>query len=62
MRKKGIEMKNRWQKSLDAAVALYDTPMPWARGEQRKAMIARRSAKSTSVKPRRIQVRTTSAA
>jgi len=35
-------MKNRWQKSLEAAVAQYDTPMPWARGDIRKAMIARR--------------------
>lgn len=36
-------MKNRWQKSLEAAVAAYDTPMPWARGNLREAMIARRS-------------------
>ena len=36
-------MKNRWQKSLEAAVAAYDTPMPWARGSLREAMIARRS-------------------
>ncbi|PJI92500.1 hypothetical protein BC777_1353 [Yoonia maricola] len=35
-------MKSRWQKSLEAAVAEYDTPMPWARGDIRKAMIARR--------------------
>lgn len=39
-------MKSRWQKSLEAAVATYDTPMPWARGDIRKAMIARREAKA----------------
>jgi len=55
-------MKNRWQKSLDAAVAAYDTPMPWARGEMRKEMIARRATKAATIKPRKIQVRTTSAA
>lgn len=37
-------MKSRWQKSLEAAVAAYDTPMPWARGDIRQAMIARRQA------------------
>ena len=35
-------MKSRWQKSLETAVAQYDTPLPWARGDIRKAMIARR--------------------
>ncbi|WP_296427524.1 hypothetical protein [Yoonia sp.] len=35
-------MKDRWQKSLEAAVAAYDTPMPWERGAQRAAMISRR--------------------
>ena len=35
-------MKSRWQKSLEAAVAAYDTPLPWERGEVRQAMIARR--------------------
>lgn len=39
-------MKSRWQKSLEAAVAAYDTPMPWARGEMRNAMIARRRNKA----------------
>ncbi|MEL6639760.1 MAG: hypothetical protein AAFN63_17295 [Pseudomonadota bacterium] len=39
-------MKSRWQKSLEAAVAAYDTPMPWARGDIRKAMIARREMKA----------------
>ena len=62
MRKKGIAMKTRWQKSLEAAVAAYDTPMPWSRGEMRKAMIERRVAKAETIKPRKIQVRTTSAA
>ena len=38
-------MKSRWQKSLEAAVEAYDTPMPWERGEKREAMIARREAK-----------------
>jgi hypothetical protein len=35
-------MKSRWQKSLEAAVSRYDTPMPWARGMTREAMILRR--------------------
>lgn len=39
-------MKSRWQKSLEAAVATYDTPLPWARGEIRQAMIARRQARA----------------
>lgn len=39
-------MKDRWQKSLEAAVAAYDTPMPWARGGIREAMIARRRQKA----------------
>ena len=47
-------MKSRWQKSLEAAVAAYDTPMPWARGDMRKAMIERRQSKSNSdMQPRR---------
>lgn len=47
-------MKSRWQKSLEAAVAAYDTPMPWARGDIRKAMIARREDKANSnAEPRR---------
>jgi len=46
-------MKNRWQKSLDAAVAAYDTPMPWARVSKRKEMITRRVAKTE--KPREIR-------
>ena len=55
-------MKSRWQKSLEAAVAAYDTQMPWARGETRKGMITRRTAKSVDVskirriKPRQAQV------
>ena len=55
-------MKNRWQKSLDAAVAAYDKPMPWARGEMRKAMMERRAERAGSVKVRKIKVRTVSAA
>lgn len=43
--KKRYHMKSRWQKSLEAAVEAYDTPMPWERGEKREAMIARREAK-----------------
>lgn len=39
-------MKSRWQKSLEAAVAAYDTPLPWERGEARDATIARRDAKT----------------
>ena len=51
-------MKSRWQKSLEAAVAAYDTPMPWARGDMRKAMIARREVKANSnVQPRRVVAR-----
>ncbi len=38
-------MKSRWQKSLEAAVAAYDTPMPWTRGEIRNEMIERRNSK-----------------
>ena len=38
-------IKSRWQKSLEAAVAAYDTPLPWERGETRDAMITRREAK-----------------
>ncbi len=41
-------MKSRWQKSLEAAVAAYDTPMPWARGQMRNEMIARRKQKAES--------------
>lgn len=51
-------MKSRWQKSLEAAVARYDTPMPWARGEVRKAMIERREMKAnTNIQPRRVIAR-----
>jgi hypothetical protein len=39
-------MKSRWQKSLEAAVAAYDTPLPWERGDIREAMIARRQARA----------------
>lgn len=39
-------MKSRWQKSLEAAVAAYDTPLPWERGDMRQAMIARRQARA----------------
>ncbi|WP_342078534.1 hypothetical protein [Yoonia sp. SS1-5] len=35
-------MKDRWQQSLEAAVAAYDTPSVWKRGTQRQALIARR--------------------
>jgi hypothetical protein len=45
---RGIKMKSRWQKSLEAAVAAYDTPMPWARGQMRNEMIARRKQKAES--------------
>ena len=55
-------MKSRWQKSLEAAVAAYDTPMPWARGKTREEMITRRIAKPVDVskirriKPQRAEV------
>jgi len=39
-------MKSRWQKSLEAAVVAYDTPLPWKRGDIRKTMIARRQEKA----------------
>ncbi len=51
-------MKTRWQKSLEAAVAAYDTPMPWARGEMRNAMIARRQSKTNDdTKGQKLEVR-----
>lgn len=51
-------MKTRWQKSLEAAVAAYDTPMPWARGEMRNAMIARRQNKANNdTKPQKLEAR-----
>jgi len=51
-------MKSRWQKSLEAAVAAYDTPMPWARGDVRKAMIARRQREANdNVKPSKVEAR-----
>lgn len=51
-------MNDRWQKSLEAAAAAYDTPLPWERGASRAAMIARRKAKSEeSHKERRMEVR-----
>ncbi|WP_439156283.1 hypothetical protein [Yoonia sp.] len=37
-------MKDRWQKSLETAVAACDTPMPWERGAARQSMIARRQS------------------
>lgn len=52
-------MKSRWQKSLEAAVDAYDTPMPWARGDVRNAMIARRQQKANdNTQPRKVQIRT----
>ncbi|WP_322891402.1 MULTISPECIES: hypothetical protein [unclassified Yoonia] len=42
-------MKNRWQRSLDAAEAAIATPMPWARGQRRSAMISRRRARLASL-------------
>jgi hypothetical protein len=51
-------MKSRWQKSLEAAVAAYDTPMPWARGDIRNAMIVRRKHEANdNVKPSKIEAR-----
>lgn len=46
-------MKDRWQKSLEAAVEAYDTPMPWKRGEAREEMIARRKRKMEELSKRR---------
>ncbi|MFT6073942.1 MAG: hypothetical protein ACJAZ1_000855 [Yoonia sp.] len=39
-------MKSRWQSSLEAAASRYDTPMPWARGLTREAMISRREERA----------------
>ncbi|MFT6121466.1 MAG: hypothetical protein ACJAXK_003430 [Yoonia sp.] len=39
-------MKSRWQKSLEATVSRYDTPMPWARGVTREALISRREERA----------------
>ena len=51
-------MKSRWQKSLEAAVAAYDTPMPWARGDVRQAMITRRELKANdNVQPLKVVAR-----
>lgn len=48
-------MKDRWQKSIEAAVADCDIKMPWERGAMRQAMIARREAdKKEANKPFRI--------
>ncbi len=56
-------MKSRWQKSLEAAVAAYDSHMPFSRGEPRKAMIIRRAAKPIDLqKIRRIKPRQTEVA
>ena len=56
-------MKSRWQKSLEAAVAAYDKPMPWARGETRNTTITRRAAKPVDVtKIRRLKPRETAVA
>ncbi|SFS03824.1 hypothetical protein SAMN05444714_0608 [Yoonia litorea] len=55
-------MKSRWQKSLEAAVATYDTQLPWTRGNARKEMTARRVAKPVDpsrirrLKPKQAQV------
>ena len=50
-------MKDRWQQSLQAAVEAYDTPMPWERGTQRQAMIARRKFKIDEIRQVRAQER-----
>ncbi len=56
-------MKSRWQKSLEAAVATYDTRMPWTRGQTRQEMITRRAAKPVDAqKIRRIKPRQTEVA
>lgn len=50
-------MNDRWQKSLEAAVAAYDTPMPWERGTQRQALIARRKLKIDEIRQMRAEER-----
>ncbi|MEJ6402633.1 hypothetical protein [Yoonia sp. 2307UL14-13] len=50
-------MNDRWQKSLEAAVAAYDTPMPWERGTQRQALIARRRFKMDEIRKIRAEER-----
>ena len=39
-------MKSRLQKSLDEAVTASETPLHWARGKTRKAMIQRRQERA----------------
>lgn len=51
---KGSTMKDRWQKSLQEAVAAYDTPMPWERGTQRQELIARRKRETKVVIKRHV--------
>ncbi|PUB18756.1 hypothetical protein [Yoonia sediminilitoris] len=50
-------MNDRWHKSLQAAVAAYDTPMPWDRGTQSKELIARRKSEK-KIEIRRHVIRT----
>jgi len=50
-------MKDRWQKNLDAAVQAYDTPLPWERGTQRQALIARRKLKIDQIRKLRAKER-----
>lgn len=40
--------KKRWVKAVVTTAAKSDVKMPWARGEQRQAMIASRKAEQTS--------------
>lgn len=50
-------MNDRWQETLEAAVAAYDTPMPWERGTQRQALIARRKLKIDEIRKLRTEER-----
>lgn len=50
-------MNDRWQKSLEAAVAAYDTPMPWERGTQRQALITRRKLRIDEILKERAEER-----
>ncbi|WP_411890251.1 hypothetical protein [Yoonia sp. SDW83-1] len=56
-KEEGGSMNDRWQKSLEAAVAAYDTPMPWERGTQRQALITRRKLRIDEILRERAEER-----
>lgn len=50
-------MNDRWQQNLEAAVEAYDTPLPWERGTQRQALMARRKLKIDQIRKLRAEER-----